>query len=100
MTAEVEATMATVKSEIRWSDSTWAPRRGCISVSPGCKHCYAETFAERWRGVPGHAYEMGFDPRTAPDKLDEPLHWKKPRRVTRGALPVETREANTSRSSS
>ena len=37
------------------------PVRGCTKISPGCKHCYAETFAERFRGVPGHPYEQGFD---------------------------------------
>jgi protein gp37 len=58
--------------------ATWNPTRGCRKISPGCKHCYAETFAERWRGVSGHAYEQGFDPRTAPDKLDLPLRTKAP----------------------
>ena len=69
------------KSEIEWTDATWNPVRGCVKVSPGCKHCYAETFAERWRGVAGHAYERGFDPRLAPDQLDAPLRWRKPQRV-------------------
>lgn len=66
---------------IEWTDATWNPVRGCAKVSPGCKHCYAETFAERFRGVAGHPYEQGFDPRTAPDQLDAPLHWRKPRRI-------------------
>lgn len=68
-------------SKIEWTDATWNPVRGCTKISPGCKHCYAETFAERWRGIPGHAYERGFDPRFAPDQLDAPLRWRKPRRV-------------------
>lgn len=68
-------------SEIEWTDATWNPVRGCVKVSPGCLHCYAETFAERWRGVPGHAYEQGFDLRLVPEKLDEPLRWREPRRV-------------------
>lgn len=68
-------------SEIEWTDATWNPVRGCVKVSPGCAHCFAETFAERWRGVPGHPYEQGFDLRLVPEKLLEPLHWKKPRRV-------------------
>lgn len=68
-------------SKIEWTDATWNPTRGCTKVSAGCKHCYAETFAERWRGIPGHAYEQGFDPRFVPDQLDKPLHWKKPRRI-------------------
>lgn len=69
------------KSNIEWTDATWNPMRGCVKVSPGCKHCYAETFAERFRGVAGHAYERGFDPREAPDQLGIPLRWKKPRRI-------------------
>lgn len=68
-------------SSIEWTDATWNPVRGCTKVSPGCKHCYAETFAERWRGVPGHPYEQGFDLRLVPDKLLEPLRWRRPRAV-------------------
>lgn len=60
-------------SDIEWTDATWNPVRGCVKVSPGCKHCYAETFAERFRGVAGHAYEQGFDPRLVPTALDWPL---------------------------
>jgi len=61
--------------------ATWNPIRGCTKVSPGCANCYAEVFAERWRGVKGHPYEQGFDLRLVPEKLTEPLRWKKPRRV-------------------
>jgi protein gp37 len=68
-------------SAIEWTDSTWNPVRGCTKVSPGCKHCYALTFAERWRGIPGHPYEQGFDLRLVPDKLEEPLRWRSPRRI-------------------
>ena len=68
-------------SAIEWTDATWNPVRGCVKVSPGCANCYAETFAERFRGVKGHAYEQGFDLRLVPEKLTEPLKWKKPRRV-------------------
>jgi protein gp37 len=59
--------------------ATWNPVRGCTKISPGCKHCYAETFAERFRGVAGHPYEQGFDLRLVPEKLDEPLRKKNPR---------------------
>jgi protein gp37 len=69
------------KSKIEWTDATWNPIRGCTKVSPGCKHCYAETFAERFRGVKNHPFEQGFDLRLVPEKLDEPLKWKRPRRV-------------------
>src|SRR3954468_13297094 len=68
-------------SPIEWTQATWNPVTGCSKVSPGCARCYAETFAERWRGVKGHAYEQGFDLRLVPGKLDAPLRWKKPRRI-------------------
>jgi len=68
-------------SSIEWTDATWNPVRGCTKVSPGCKHCYAETFAERFRGVPGHPYEQGFDLRLVPEKLAEPLRWPTPKMV-------------------
>ncbi|HVS10471.1 MAG TPA: phage Gp37/Gp68 family protein [Planctomycetota bacterium] len=69
------------RSRIEWTDATWNPVRGCTKVSPGCKHCYAETFAERWRGIPGHPYEQGFDLKLVPEKLVEPLLWVRPRTV-------------------
>lgn len=62
-----------------YKGETWNPVRGCTKISPGCKHCYAETFAERWRGIAGHPYEQGFDLRLVPEKLDEPLRASKPR---------------------
>ena len=68
-------------SKIEWTEATWNPVRGCLKVSPGCKHCYAETFAERFRGVPDHPYEHGFDPRLVPEKLLEPLSWASPKTV-------------------
>ncbi len=68
-------------SKIEWTDSTWNPVRGCTKVSPGCKHCYAEAFAERFRGVKGHPYEQGFDLRLVPEKLTEPLLWPASRMV-------------------
>ena len=61
--------------------STWNPVTGCTKISPGCQHCYAETFAERWRGTSGHPYEQGFDLKLWPERLKLPLHWKKPRRI-------------------
>jgi protein gp37 len=68
-------------STIEWTDATWNPVRGCTKISPGCTHCYAETFAERFRGVPGHPYEQGFDLRLIPEKLGEPLKWAAPKMV-------------------
>ena len=69
------------KTKIEWTGASWNAVRGCLKVSPGCKNCYAETFAERFRGVPGHPYERGFDLRLVPEKLEEPLRWTKPRRI-------------------
>ena len=69
------------RSAIEWTDATWNPVRGCTKISPGCKHCYAETFAERFRGVPGHPFEHGFDLRLVPDKLLQPLRWRSPRKI-------------------
>jgi len=69
------------RSAIEWTDATWNPVRGCVKVSPGCKHCYAQTFAERFRGVPGHPFEQGFDLRLVPEKLEDPLRWRAPRRI-------------------
>jgi protein gp37 len=70
-----------VNSHIEWTDATWNPVRGCTKISPGCKHCYAETFAERFRGVRGHPYEQGFDLRLVPHKLTEPFSWRSPKLV-------------------
>jgi|SRR5581483_7114619 len=76
------------KSKIEWTQSddgtpgaTWNPVTGCTKVSPGCDHCYAETFAERWRGTPGHHFENGFDVTLRPERLEQPLRWKRPRRI-------------------
>lgn len=63
-------------SHIEWTNATWNPVRGCSKVSPGCKNCYAERFAERFRRVPGHPFEQGFDLRLVPEALELPLRWK------------------------
>jgi protein gp37 len=68
-------------SKIEWTDATWNPVRGCTKISPGCKHCYAERFAERFRGVKDHPFEQGFDLRLIPTKVGEPLSWRKPQRI-------------------
>lgn len=69
------------RTAIEWTQATWNPVRGCTKISPGCKHCYAETFAERFRGVPGHPFEQGFDLRLVPKALELPLGWKRGRLV-------------------
>jgi protein gp37 len=68
-------------SSIEWTEATWNPVTGCTKVSPGCAHCYAETFAERFRGVPGHPYSVGFDLTLRPERLELPLTWKRPRMI-------------------
>jgi len=69
------------KSAIEWTEATWNPVTGCSKVSPGCAHCYAETFAERWRGIPGYSYVQVFDLRLWPHRLDQPLRWTRPRTI-------------------
>ncbi len=68
-------------TKIEWTETTWNPVRGCTKISPGCKHCYAEVFAERFRGVQGHPYEQGFDLRLLPEKLFDPFLWNAPKTV-------------------
>ena len=69
------------KSAIEWTDATWNPVTGCTKITRGCDHCYAERFAERFRGAPGHPFENGFDLTLRPERLEQPLAWKRPRRV-------------------
>jgi protein gp37 len=69
------------RSAIEWTEASWNPTTGCNKVSPGCAHCYAETFAERFRGVPGHPYRQGFDLRLWPERLEIPLRWRRPRLI-------------------
>ena len=70
-----------VRCAIEWTEATWNPVTGCTQISPGCANCYAKTFAERFRGVPGHPYEMGFDLTLRPERLEQPLTWKKPKLI-------------------
>ena len=83
--------MAAQSSKIEWTESTWNPVRGCTRVSEGCRFCYAERIAARFSGK-GMAYEglaknTKAGPRwtqevyTIPELLDEPLKWKKSRRI-------------------
>jgi len=68
-------------TSIEWTDSTWNPIIGCTKVSPGCKNCYAEAITRRFVGVKGHPFELGFQIRLRPEKLDEPTRWKYPRKI-------------------
>ena len=66
---------------IEWTEATWNPVSGCTKLSRGCDNCYAERLAERFRGVPNHPFERGFDLTLRPHKLLEPISWRRPRRV-------------------
>lgn len=66
---------------IEWTDATWNPVTGCTKISPGCDHCYAERFSERFRGTPGHPFKNGFDLTLRPERLEQPLTWRKPRMI-------------------
>jgi protein gp37 len=68
-------------SAIEWTDATWNPVTGCTKITAGCDNCYAERFAERWRGIAGHPFEHGFDLTLRPDRLDQPLRWKRSRMI-------------------
>ena len=72
--------MATL-SKIEWTETTWNPVTGCTKITRGCDNCYAERFAERFRGTPGHPYEPGFDLTLRPERLSQPLSWKRPRMI-------------------
>ena len=67
------------KTGIEWTDATWNPVTGCTKVSEGCDHCYAETIAHRFAGT--KAYPNGFDVTLRPERLEQPLRWKRPRRI-------------------
>jgi protein gp37 len=66
---------------IEWTDATWNPVTGCTKISAGCDHCYAERFSERFRGIPGHPFESGFDLTLRPERLEQPLRWRTPRMI-------------------
>jgi protein gp37 len=68
-------------SAIEWTDATWNPVTGCTKITAGCDNCYAARFSERFRGVPGHPFEGGFDLMIRPERLDQPRAWKRPRMI-------------------
>src|SRR5271169_3282592 len=76
-------------SAIEWTEATWNPVTGCSKVSPGCAHCYAETQTAFRAGKPGWIAEhRPWTPANAahnvtlwPDRLEKPLHWKRPRMI-------------------
>ena len=68
-------------TSIEWTDATWNPVTGCTKISPGCDICYAERLAERFRDVPNHPFEFGFDLTLRPDRVGQPLLWRRPRMI-------------------
>jgi protein gp37 len=68
-------------TQIEWTDATWNPVTGCSKITHGCDFCYAERFSERFRGVPGHSFENGFDLTLRPERLKQPLTWRQPKRI-------------------
>lgn len=68
-------------SGIEWTDATWNPVTGCTKITSGCDNCYAERFSERWRGIPGHPFARGFDLTLRPERLSQPLAWRRPRMI-------------------
>ena len=76
-----------LKSGIEWTDATWNPTTGCRRVSAGCDNCYAATLARRLKAMGNPRYQVdgadgeGFGLTLHWDKLEEPRHWRRPRRV-------------------
>ena len=68
-------------TQIEWTDATWNPVTGCTKITRGCDNCYAERFSERFRGVPGHPFEAGFDLTLRPARVAQPLRMRQPRRI-------------------
>jgi protein gp37 len=72
--------MATV-STIEWTEMTWNPVTGCVKISHGCKHCYAERMAKRLKAMGAVRYREGFRPTLHEDLIDAPRGWKRPRLI-------------------
>ena len=68
-------------SLIEWTDATWNPITGCTKITRGCDNCYAQRIAERFRGVAGHPFERGFELTLRPERLTQPLSWKRSRMI-------------------
>jgi protein gp37 len=68
-------------SPIEWTDTTWNPVTGCMKISPGCTHCYAERMANRLKRMGQRNYQNGFDVTLQPHMLELPLKLKRPKRI-------------------
>lgn len=75
------------KTKISWTNETWNPVTGCSKVSPGCANCYAERMDRRIRAAHGEEFKLWtpqnaeYNVRLHPERLEQPLTWKKPRMV-------------------
>lgn len=69
------------KSKIEWTDASWNPVTGCDKVSAGCKHCYAEVMSSRLKAMGSPNYRNGFKVTLQPHKLEDPVKWKRPRKI-------------------
>ena len=69
------------KTAIEWSEVVWNPITGCTPISHGCDNCYARTMAKRLQAMGSPKYRDGFKLTVHKDILDQPLQWKKPRRI-------------------
>jgi len=68
-------------SKIEWTEKTWNPVTGCTPISAGCENCYAKKMAKRLQAMGVKGYENGFAVTVHPEKLEQPLKWKKPRMI-------------------
>ena len=68
-------------TKIEWADESWNPVTGCSPVSEGCRNCYAKRMATRLRGRAGYPQDEPFRVTLHPERLDQPLRWRKPRRI-------------------
>ncbi|WP_020473354.1 DUF5131 family protein [Zavarzinella formosa] len=73
---------------IEWTDRTWNPVVGCQKVSPGCKNCYAKTLHDlrhkafhKGKRMPLQYAKPFEEVQLIPDRLMDPLSWRKPQRV-------------------
>jgi len=69
------------KTKIEWTEYSWNPVTGCSKISEGCRNCYAERMAKRLAGRCGYPEDEAFKVMLHPERLMEPLLWKKPKRV-------------------
>lgn len=68
-------------TKIEWTDATWSPITGCSKISTGCKHCFAERMSKRLAGRYGYPKDDPFKVTFHPNRLEQPLKWKKPRKI-------------------